>query len=216
MWGRLFRKERQVEQFIFSYLDQVVACRRSFDRAMDVFLREGISDEFHFGVQETHRGESKADDLRYAVEATMYEQAILPEARGDLLGLLENADAIPGALDRLLRIVSTRRMRVPAFMTDDLRRMVTVSLEAVDVFVDQFRDLFLGREDTRAQVRAIDEKERHVDHLERRLMEALFDSPEDAFTKLQGKDLLMELGEISDLAHQMSRRLYILSVKRRV
>lgn len=216
MWRLLFRKEHQIEQFIFGYLDQFQECRRQFEQAMAVYLRDGVCDDFHFRVQETHRAESKADDMRYAVESQLYEKAVLPESRGDILGLLENADSIPGCLDRVLRIIETRRIRLPALLVNDLREMVTVSVEAVDAFAAQFRGLFVVNGDSRALVRTIDEKERHVDHLERRLMEALFDSAEDPFVKLQCKDLLLEMGEISDLAHQVSRRVYILSVKRRV
>lgn len=216
MWSALFRKEHQIEQQLIRYADELMECRRHFALAMDLYLREGLCEDFRFQVEQTHRAETQADDLRYAVETTMYEKALLPESRGDILGLLENADEVPGVMDRVLRIIDTRGIRVPAFMAVDLREMIDVSLRSVDACVQQFRGLFNGHADERALMRQIEDDERHVDHLERRLMRSLFESESEPFVKLQNKDLLMELGEVSDRAHQVSRRMYILSVKRRV
>jgi uncharacterized protein len=178
--------------------------------------RDGIREACQHLAEQTHKAESKADDMRYAVESLMYEKALLPESRGDILGLLEAVDAIPGIFDRILYTIDNRRILVPANVIPDLREMVQISVEAVDAFIKQLRALFTGHEDVRALIRTIDQNESHVDHIERHVMRSIFDSAIDPFIKLQSKDLVMALSDISDLAHQVSRRVYIISVKRRV
>ncbi|MCE9615715.1 MAG: DUF47 family protein [Lentisphaerae bacterium] len=212
----LFRKERQVEQFIFSYIDYLGEARERFAKAMEVYLRDGLCDNFRFLAEQTHKAESKADDVRYAVESMMYEQALLPESRGDILGLLEAVDAVPGIFDRTLYTIDNRRIQVPEFLIAELREMVQVSVEAVEAFEKQLRGLFTAHEDVRPLIQLINRNESQVDHIERNVMRQLFDSPIDPFAKIQTKDLLVELADISDLAHQLSRRVYIISVKRRV
>jgi uncharacterized protein len=216
MFRFLFRKERQVEQFIFTYIDHLAEARERFVKAMELYLSAGLCDDFRFLAEQTHKAESKADDVRYAVESMMYERALLPESRGDILGLLEAVDAIPGIFDRILYTIDNRRIHAPAFLIADLREMVQVSVEAVEAFEKQLRALFIGHTDVRPLIQLIDRDESHVDHIERRAMRLLFDSAIEPFEKLQAKDLVVELSDVSDLAHQVSRRVYIISVKRRV
>jgi uncharacterized protein len=212
----LFRRERQVEQFIFSYIDRVGETREHFATAMDVYFRDGLCDAFRALVAQTHKAESGADAMRFAVESQMYEQALIPEARGDILGLLEAVDEIPGILDRILYTIENRRIRVPALLLPDLREMVRLSVAAVASFEKQLRALFTTHEDARPLMHEIDQYERQVDQVERRAMRQLFDAPEEPFDKLQGKDLINELADVTDLANQVARRVYIISVKRRV
>ena len=67
-----------------------------------------------------------------------------------------------------------------------------------------------------APFKLIDENESHVDHIERRILRAIFDSDMEPFNKLLVKEYVIQLGEISDLVEKVSRRVYILSAKRRV
>ena len=212
----LFRKERQVEQFLFSYIDQLGEARERFARAMEAYFAGGRGEDFRVLMAETHKAESRADDLRYAVEALMYEKALLPESRGDILGLLEAVDQIPGIFDRILYTIDNRRIQAPAFLVTDLRAIVTLSVSSVAAFEQQLRGLFTQPADARPLIRTIDEQEKQVDQIERRVMGQLFDSDLPPFDKIQVKDLLVDLAEITDLAHQVSRRVYIVSVKRRV
>jgi hypothetical protein len=48
-------------------------------------------------LEQTHKAVSKADDMRYAIEALMYEKALIPESRGDLLGCLKRRTRCPGS-----------------------------------------------------------------------------------------------------------------------
>jgi uncharacterized protein Yka (UPF0111/DUF47 family) len=65
-------------------------------------------------------------------------------------------------------------------------------------------------------VRSIDIKESHCDHLERQLVARIFQSDLDPFQKLQIKELVIMIGDLSDQADRVSRRIDIVSIKRRV
>lgn len=212
----LFRNEQRIEHFLFSYIDHVADSCTRFQDAMQLYLRQGVCDDFRRLAELTHQSESKADDMRGAIEGMMYEKALLPESRGDILGLLEAVDAIPGIFDRILYTIENRRIQTPDFLQADLLELVRVSVDAVQAFVRQLRSLFNGGEPAQPLIQTIDHDESAVDRMEHRLMRSLFDSACDPFVKLQAKDMLVELSDISDLAHQLSRRVYIISVKRRV
>ena len=56
----------------------------------------------------------------------------------------------------------------------------------------------------------------YCDHSERRIITKVFDSDIDPFQKLQLKELIISMGEISDQADRVSKRVNISSLKKLV
>jgi predicted phosphate transport protein (TIGR00153 family) len=216
MFRFLFKKEQQVEQLIYGYLDNLKMVRENFLKAMNVYFERGFSEDFEFLIEQTHKLESKADDTRYEIETLMYAKALIPESRGDILGLLEAVDQIPGLFELILYMIQTQKLAIPDFLVMDVRELVSVSLQCCDLLVKEVEALFRKSGDIRALVATIDNNESHCDHIERRIITRIFDSDLDPFQKLQLKEMVIQLGEISDQTDRVSRRVHIISIKRRV
>ena len=95
MFGFLFRKQREVESLIYKYLDNLEITKKRFSEAVNTCLDNGLCDHFEFLIIQTHKFESKADDIREEIKTLMYGKALIPESRGDIMGLLESLDEIP-------------------------------------------------------------------------------------------------------------------------
>ena len=216
MFQFLFKKEQQVQQLIYQYLDSLKMAQDNFLKAMNVYFQKGFCDEFDFLIEQTHKVESKADDTRYEIETMMYAKALIPESRGDVLGLLEAVDRIPGLFELILYMIQTQRLRTPDFLVLDIKELIRVSLECCDLLIKEVEALFKKSGDIRSLVSNIDNNESHCDHIERRIITRIFDSDVDPFQKLQLKEMVIQLGEISDQADRVSRRVHIVSTKRRV
>lgn len=216
MFRFLFKKEQQVEQLIYGYLANLKMVKENFIKAINVFFEKGFCEDFDFLIEQTHKLESKADDTRYDIETLMYAKALIPESRGDILGLLEAIDQIPGIFELILYMMQTQRLAIPDFLIMDVRELVGVSLECCDLLIKEVEVLFRKSGDIRSLVSTIDSNESHCDHIERRIITRIFDSDLDPFQKLQLKEMVIQLGEISDQTDRVSRRVYIISVKRRV
>jgi len=216
MFRFLFRKEQQVEQLIYQYLDSLKMAQENFLKAMNVYFQKGFCDDFDFLIEQTHKVESKADDTRYEIETMMYAKALIPESRGDVLGLLEAVDQIPGLFELILYMIQTQRLRTPDFLVLDIKELIRASLECCDLLIKEVEALFKKAGDIRSLVSNIDNNESHCDHIERRIITRIFDSDLDPFQKLQLKEMVIQLGEISDQADRVSRRVHIISTKRRV
>jgi predicted phosphate transport protein (TIGR00153 family) len=160
--------------------------------------------------------ESKADDIRYEIETMMYAKALIPESRGDILGLLEAIDQIPGLFELILNMIQTQRLSIPDFLVVDFKELIRVSLECCDLLIKEVGTLFRKSEDIRSLVSTIDNNESYCDHIERGIITKIFDSDIDPFLKIQLKEMIIQIGEISDQADRVSRRIYIVSIKRRV
>jgi len=216
MFQFLFKKEQQVEQLIYQYLDNLKMAQDNFLTAMNVYFEKGFCEDFDFLIEQTHKVESKADDTRYEIETMMYAKALIPESRGDILGLLEAIDQIPGLFELILYMIQTQRLSTPDFLVPDMKELIRVSLECCDLLIKEVEALFRKSGDIRSLVSTIDNNESHCDHIERRIITRIFDSDLEPFQKLQLKDMVIQLGEISDQTDRVSRRVHIISTKRRV
>jgi len=216
MFKFLFKKEQQVEQLIYQYLDNLKMAQNEFLKAMNVYFEKGFSGDFDFLIEQTHKVESKADDTRYEIETMMYTKALIPESRGDILGLLEAIDQIPGLFQVVLYMIQTQRLSTPDFLVPDMKELIRVSLECCDLLVKEIEALFKKSGDIRSLVSTIDNNESHCDHIERRIITRIFDSDLEPFQKFQLKEMVIQLGEISDQTDRVSRRVHIISIKRRV
>jgi predicted phosphate transport protein (TIGR00153 family) len=211
-----FRKQKQVESLIFRYLDDLRRVQENFMQAIHSRLDNCVTDQFDFLAEQTHKFESMADDVREEIKTLMYGKALIPESRGDIMGLLETIDQIPSYFELILNIIKTQKLSIPVFLIPDIRELIQVSMESCDLVIQQVEDLFMRRERIRELVSVIDQKESQCDDIERRIITRIFDSDLDPFLKLQLKELVVFMGEISDQADRVSKRINIVSLKRRV
>jgi predicted phosphate transport protein (TIGR00153 family) len=211
-----FKKQRQVESLIYEYLDALRMTQKHFSDALNMCLEEGPCGDFDFLSEQTHKFESKADDIREDIKTLMYEKALIPESRGDIVGLLEAMDEIPGILQRVLQMINTQKLVIPAFIISDLKELMSISIGSCELLLKQVEALFKRTTGIRAFVSTIDHNESHCDHIERRIITKIFESDIDPFQKLQLKEFVVYIGEISDQADRVSKRVNVISMKRRV
>jgi predicted phosphate transport protein (TIGR00153 family) len=213
----LFKKEHRIESLIYAYLDNIKLSQESFANALrECFLHGEKCENFAFYLQQTHKYESKADDVRQEINDLMYGKALIPDSRGDIMGLLAALDLIPHLFENILYMIQTQRLHLPEILKVDLQALLDLCLETCDLLYRQTEALFKKGGRVRKLVKTIDTNESHCDHFERTLITKLFDSDIDPFLKLQLKDLIVEIGEIANQADQVSKRINIISMKRRV
>jgi len=216
MLKMFFKKQQQIESLIYSYLDNLKMTEKRFTEALNTYLKEDVCGDFDFLTEQTHKFESKADDIREEIKALMYGKALIPESRGDIMGLLESIDEIPRILEVLLYMIETQKLVIPGFIVSDIKELIEISLESCDLLFKQVEALFKKSEELKALVSRIDHNESHCDHIERRIITKIFDSDIDPFQKLQLKEMIIYMGEISDQADRVSKRVNIISMKRHV
>jgi len=212
----LFGKQRQVQILIERYLQHLCHAQQAFTRAINSYLDGVARDDFMSLAEETHHFESKADDVREEIKTLMYSKVLLPESRGDIMGLVESIDHIPRYFEIVLNIIRTQKLTIPDLIAADVREMVSVSIDTCDLMIKQVEDLFERGRRIPELLDIIDERESQCDVIERRIITTLFDSDLDPFFKLQLKELVIFLGEITDQIDRVSKRINIISLKRRV
>jgi predicted phosphate transport protein (TIGR00153 family) len=167
-------------------------------------------------VERTHKSESKADDIREEINLLMYSKALIPESRADVMTLLEAIDEIPREFELILYMIQGQKLVLPDFLMLDIKELVRFSIECCELMVKQIDLMLKKKEGVRALLSTVDHNESHCDHIERRIIKRIFDSQQDPFQKIQLKEMVVHMGEISDHADRVCRRVNIMAMKRRV
>lgn len=211
-----WKRQLSVMNKIERYLDQVDICRDRFVSCM----RHLITDQVNMNadddlVDNVHLAEAAADDLRREIERQMYERALIPESRGDVLGLIESFDQIPGDFESLCYQISLQRIRIPEAMQETALKLVDVNVEAYGLMSSALRDLFFNRP-VLELIKQVDEKESESDRIERKMIKALFEIDMDKSDRILVKEVIVNIGDISDLALSTADRLTVAVAKRRI
>ena len=211
-----FKKQRQIESLIYSYLDNLRMTQKFFAEALNTCVKDGVCGDFDFLTARTHKFESKADDIREEIKELMYGKALIPESRGDVMSLLEAIDEVPRIFEQILYIIQTQKLVIPELIVSDLNELLLSSLEGCDLMIKQAEALFKKNASVRDLVLEIDHIESQCDHIKRRIITKIFDSNIEPFEKLQLKEVVFAVGSISDKADHVARLVNIINMKRLV
>ncbi len=212
-----FSQHRVLEKRLGEYLDHWLECIGHLRDGMQAFLEEGPGEQVDFHYHRVDQAESKGDELRRGVETRLYSKALLPESRGDILGVLEALDVVINRAESVLRQVVIERLPMEPWMGQSISRLVIATVEACELLHKASRALLSGRDTPLAEMaRQIDDIESRCDHLEDDMMGRIFASDLDLARKLQLKDFIRRLSTISDMAESAAHRIHIVGLKRRV
>lgn len=216
MFKFFFKKEQQLESLISQYLENLSRTQEHFVKAMDTCLDEGLCGEFAFLIEQTHKFESKADEIRDEINYLMYSRALIPESREDIMSLIEQVEVIPRIFELVLHLIHAQKLKIPDSIMLDVKDLIRISVESCELMIKQIDLMVKNRQGIRALMSTIDHNESHCDHIERSLMLKVFGSDMELVHKLQLKELIIAMGEVSDQADRISKRVNILTLKRRV
>jgi predicted phosphate transport protein (TIGR00153 family) len=211
----LWNKEKSIIEKIKAYLAQVDRCRNRFRVCIEKLVLEPADEENQAILEEVHRSESKADDLRRSIELQLYERALIPESRGDVLGLLETLDAIPGMFQSLCYQLLLEKITIPEQFRERYLHLVDVNLRSYDLVREAVLGLFYSK-DVKAQTDLVDAAESESDHMERSLIRDIFSSKLDKADKILLKEIVINTGDISDQAETVKDRLILAIIKRKI
>lgn len=208
-----FGQQKKIEENLLKYVERFLECLESFKTGMKCYLEKGTGADFDFWVNKTHKEESALDDLRRSIELDLYSKALIPESRGDILGLLETADKIPNKLESILFQIQCENISLPTDLLADFNTLLEQSCESCQMVATGIKSLFRRKEKIVSVTERIDQLESFCDHIERRIISKIFRSSLNSGEKVMLKHFILQIGDISDRAESVSDRITITSVK---
>lgn len=211
----LFRRTKELEGEIDQYLDFVIRGGLLFKQSVKLYI-EGERSEFENRSEELDKIESDADILRRNIENKLYSQTLIPEARGDVLGLLESTDHVLNITSETLYHFA---IESPEFLSEinhlyiDLTEACTKTMENL---VMAIRAYFSDISNVRDHINKVIFYEKESDKLGKKIKEEIFSKNIDLSRKLHLRYFVDRLEKIADLAEDVSDRLAIAVIKRSV
>lgn len=211
-----YRREKEVRALIREYFETADKAVHEFEVGVRCYLDSGPCEEFREIDKRIHAAESRADDLLRQIEKMLYSRALLPESRGDLLGLLEHFDKMPNLAETISFMLDTQRVAVPEVYNQEMLKLVEVNVEAYRLVRKTVDKLFTAPETVGDAVKPVDAKESESDRLEGKLIREVFSSDLEGYRQILLRELIQLIGDISDSAENVAGRLEIISLKKRI
>ncbi len=209
----LFRRTRELERQIDEYLDLVVQGSLVYRSAIEHYLQKR-TDDFSERLAELESIESKADELRREIETRLYMETLLPESRGDVLGLLESIDRVLNRCEESLQDFSVEHPEFMAELIEDFHELVVETISCVDHMVMAARSYFRDPKAVRDHIAHARYHEHESDKIGERIRRMVFASKMELAAKLHHRDFAMRIDHIADAAEDVCDRIAIANIKR--
>ncbi|MBK7047587.1 MAG: DUF47 family protein [bacterium] len=210
----LFNKSTQVlTSQIEGFLDAVAEGGLVFRAGVHAYL-DGDLEQFESRIKAISDLEHKADDLSKAVEVHLYRHSLIPEHRGDVLGLLETTDTIIDTAKTGLFQFSVERPVIPPQYAPGFARLVDASNEAMQALVIAARTFFRDPEAIKDHLFKVAHYEHEADAISDALKRSIFASDMELAHKVHLRYFALNLEKVSDKAKEVADRLAIYAIKR--
>lgn len=209
----IFSRTRELEGQIDEFFDKVGDGALSFKLGIRSYL-DGQLEVFEDKLKQVNDLESQGDSLRREIERKLYAQALIPEARGDVLGLLENMDQILNKCEGPMWQFAIEKPEIPGRFRDEYANLVDSVVMSVDQLVVAARAFFRDAESVYDHMHKVLFYEKEADKISTRLKIEIFAGDMELARKAQLRNFVEHIDNIADAAEDVADRLAIYAIKR--
>ena len=211
---KLFARTRRLIGEIDDFLTLLSECAMNFQEAVMTYLEQGASERFDERLQQVSEGESRADDLRRTIQRDMYAETLMPDARGDILTLLETLDDIMNKLEETLWYFSSEKPRIPEVLRANYEELLVPTVACVEALVLASRSFFRDVDTVSDQLHKVHYHEKEADQVIGRLKNEIFSMDIPLAEKIHLRFFAERIVWISDQAEDVADQLTIYAIKR--
>lgn len=213
---RLFRRTRDLEGQIDEFLDNLSESAVMFRLGVRTYLKDGANGEFKQKLKAVNKLESDADELRRTIEKELYTHTLIPDARGDVLGLIETLDHLLNLLEGALWAIAIEKPEVPEEFKPGFRKLTNMVVQAADALVLAARSFFRSPHIVGDYNHKVLVYEKEADKISTRLKQDIFDSDLNLSRKIHLRNFVEQIDNVADWAEDVADRLAIYAIKRTV
>ncbi|APF17375.1 putative phosphate transport regulator [Caldithrix abyssi DSM 13497] len=209
----LFKKTKLLEGQIEEYLDCVIQGALLFRQGVKYYLQNRM-DDFEARLEDLDKLESRGDQLRRQIETSLYEHTLIPESRGDVLGLLESTDAVLNTMNETLMQFSVEIPEIIPELHQMYIELAEISTAAVEAMVLAIRSYFRDLTAVRDHINKVQFYENESDKIARKIKRIVFRKDLRLSHKIHMRYFAYHIENIADEAEDVTDRLAIATIKR--
>jgi predicted phosphate transport protein (TIGR00153 family) len=210
----LFKRNKILIEKINEYLDMGDTLVDTFNQTIIHYLDKGNDSDFEIHLSKAKKIENNADQLLYSIDNFLFKKSLLPEAREDILKLLEKYDDIIDCCVHILRYLYTRNIIIPDFIKNDIKEMIRVSTQCYDQVKLGIQDLLGKRKNIVKYIRTINDYESICDDVQAKIIRNVFQADIDNFDKILLSDLVTIIAKLTDHCEDSADLIAIINIKR--
>lgn len=212
----LFGQTKQLEREIDQFVDILSEVGLVFKSIVSLYLNNGNSDKFDGMVEQVRGMESKADKITKEVERTLYEETLIPDARSDVLRLLEHMDELIGMYQGNCYHFSIQKPDFPKEFHRDLISLCETVVNCVESLCLTVRSFFRDTKSVRDDAHKVTFYEKEFDIQFSSLARKIFDSKLPLDQKMHLRYFVEKIDRICDQAEDIADEIQIYAIKRSI
>lgn len=211
----LFKSSRSIETKIDGFFDTVAEGSLVYRAGVRAYM-EGNTTDFENAIVSIDKLESQADKLSKEVESNLYSHSLIPEHRGDVLGLLENSDNMIDTAKTCLYQFSVEQPSVPEEFHEGFTKLADAGCSAVEAVIVSARAFFKDVQSVKDNLYKVHHFEKEADGISDRLKRSVFASDLELAHKIHLRYFALNVDRVADRAEEVADRLAIYAIKRTI
>ena len=209
----LFGKHKQIEAEIDEFLDHIVEGGLLFKKGMRFYL-DGRHEEFEERLTDLRQLEKNADNLRRTIETNLYSKTLIPEFRGDVLGLLEHSDAVLNQIADTLLEFSVEKPETLEDLNNLKYELAKNAIKASEYMIKAIRAYFRDLAAVRDHIKQVNFLREETNRIAEKYKRDVFARDLRLSHKMHLRYFAVSIENIADDAEDLCDRLAIATIKR--
>ncbi len=211
----LFKSTKMLEAQIDEFLDAVSQGALVFNQGIRNYL-ENQKVSFEENMTAIRDLENKADTLRRRIESHLYTHSLIPEHRGDVLGLLESMDNVIDIAKGSLNYFSVETPDIHMELINDFVELADKAAMAAESIVLAARAFFRDVNAVKDHLHKVYFYEKEADKIADRLKRSIFKLEIDLSNKMHLTNFVQHVDFLADRSEEVADLLSIYSIKRSI
>ncbi|MFQ5605994.1 MAG: DUF47 domain-containing protein [bacterium] len=211
----LFKSTKMLEAQIDEFLDAVSQGALVFRQAIQSYL-EDEHDKLTANITTIGNLENQADTLRRNIENHLYTHSLIPENRGDVLGLLESMDNVIDTAKGTLNYFAIEMPEIPSDLAKDYSALTEKSALAAESIVLSARAFFRNVKAIKDHLHKVYFYEKEADKIALELKRHIFKLDLELSRKMHLTYFVQHVDFLADRSEEVADRLSIYAIKRSI
>ena len=205
--------QKELIDSINTFLDNILKINVLFKTLLENYFNKKFQ-EVDKITNEISDLESQCDKIRREVERKIYQETLIPDLRGDVLGMLENLDKIPGQIQANAHSFNTEKPNVDEELNSNFLKLCDYASECIALLIEGSRNFFIDKKVTIEKCLQVSKVESRADKVSTELKNIIFSNNENGLaTKVHLRYFVEIMDEVANLSEDVADRLIISSSK---
>lgn len=207
------KQTKKLETQIDEYLDLVIKGGLIFKLGIKCYL-DNQMESFEDHLKDLRKVEESADDLRRNIEVKLYTRTLIPESRGDVLGLMESCDKVLNITAETLLEFSVEIPQLLPELKNDFLDIAESSISCLDNTVSAVRAYFRNVDAVRDYVTKVQFYKKETNKIAERIKRTVFRTENELSFKIHTRYFAFHIERIAEESEDVCDRLSIATIKR--